>query len=210
MADKAFTLHGMLGSGPTYKVALMLALSGAPFAFEAVALRQGQHKTPDYLARNRFGQVPCLEHEGRHYVQSAAILEYLAEALHRFGGADAHARQQIREWMFWDFDRLAPGIYRSRAIKKGFLPGDQSLIDYFKGVGEAGLDVLERHFEAHEWLVGLEPTIADIDVYGVVAFAEEGGFDLSERPGVAAWKDRVEALPGFGTMTEIVPAESRP
>lgn len=210
MADKPFTLYGMLGSGPTYKVALMLTLADAPFAFEAINLREGAHKQPDYLAKNRFGQVPCLSHEGRFVAQSATILEYLADRLGVFAGRSVEEELRIREWLFWDFDRLAPGIYRSRAIKRGFLAGDDSLIDYFKGVGEAGLGVLEAHFAAHEWLVGRSPTIADIDVYGVVCFAEEAGFDLAERPALKAWKERFEALPRFGTMAEIVPAESRP
>ena len=50
-----FVLHGFFRSGPTYKVALALSLSGEPYAYESIALREGQHKTPAFLAKNRYG-----------------------------------------------------------------------------------------------------------------------------------------------------------
>src|SRR5215213_9416813 len=117
-----YTLHGIFASGPTYKVGLMLALAGEPFDYVHVALREGEHKTPAYLAKQRFGQVPLLvdNSNGRHLCQSAAILEYLADKTGKFGGATLQERMDAREWVFWEFDRLSKGIYRPRAAKLGF------------------------------------------------------------------------------------------
>src|SRR3954466_14229644 len=86
-------LPGVFASGPTYKVGLMLALAGEPFDYVHVALREGEHKKPEYLAKQRFGQVPLLvdNSNGRHLCQSASILEYLADATERFGGASLEA-----------------------------------------------------------------------------------------------------------------------
>ncbi len=53
-----FTLHGTMTSGPTYTVGLMLSLCRHPFSYIHVNLREGQHKQPDYLVKNRYGQVP--------------------------------------------------------------------------------------------------------------------------------------------------------
>jgi glutathione S-transferase len=115
----AFTLHGSPHSLPTYRVALMLRLSGAGFSFRYVSFQRGMHLTPEFRALSRWGQVPVLEHEGRVLLQSAAILEYLSEALGRFGGADAEARQRIREWLFWDADRLMPPLYGWYGVELG-------------------------------------------------------------------------------------------
>ncbi|TMJ37157.1 MAG: hypothetical protein E6G87_08945, partial [Alphaproteobacteria bacterium] len=52
-----FTLHGFALSGPTYTVALMLSLCRHPFSYIHVNLREGAHKQPDYLVKNRYGQV---------------------------------------------------------------------------------------------------------------------------------------------------------
>ena len=207
MANR-FTLYGNQLSGPTYKVALMLALCGEAFSYHHVDLRTGANKTPDYLAKNRFGQVPCLYDGTHHFCQSASILQYLAEVLKKFAGGSAEEHARIREWMFWDFDRLAPGIFRSRAFKVGFRKAEPPVIESYKADGEAGLAVLEAHFAKHAWLVGERPTIADIDCYGVIYYAPVA-FDLGKYPKVAGWKQRFEALPGFGKPEEIMPGEQK-
>jgi len=78
-----FVLHGSPHSLPTYRVALMLRLCGVGFSFRYVSFQRGMHLTPEFRALSRWGQVPVLEHEGRVLLQSAAILEYLSEALGR-------------------------------------------------------------------------------------------------------------------------------
>ena len=204
-----FKLYGHQRSGPTYKVALALALFGAPFDFEHVDLPKGAHKEPGYLAKNRYGQVPCLYDGAHHFCQSASILQYLAEALNKFGGNNAEERARIREWLFWDFDKLAPGIYRSRAFALGIRKAEPQVVDYFRAEGEGGLKVLEQHLAAHAWLVGEQPSIADIDVYGVVYYAAAGGFDLARFPKIAAWKKRIESLPGYATPEELCPVGAK-
>ena len=208
MANR-FTLYGHQLSGPTYKVALMLALCGEPFSYHHVDLRNRAQKQPDYLAKNRFGQVPCL-YDGTHYFcQSASILQFLAETLKKFGGKNAEEHARIREWIFWDFDKLAHNVFRARAIALGFWKAEPTLGEMYRKEGEAALAVLEDHLGKHEWLVGDRPTIADIDVYGVVRYAPDGGLDLSKYPKISAWKKRFEALPGFGTPEQLVPGEQK-
>ena len=55
-----FTLYGSPHSLPTYKVALMLRLSQQPFSFRYVSFQKGMHKTPEFKALSRWGQVPVL------------------------------------------------------------------------------------------------------------------------------------------------------
>ena len=204
-----YTLHGHFMSGPTYKVALMLQLCGEPFKFRLLDLRGGEQKKPDYLAINRYGQAPCLQDGGDNFVQSASILEYLAEKHGKFNGKNAQERAHIREWMFWDFDKLAPGIYRSRGFALGIRKGEPPVVESYKTDAHAGLAVLEDWLGKHQWLVGNGPTIADIDVYGVVHLAPDGGFDLAKFPNVSAWMKRIEALPGFAARDAAIPKETR-
>ncbi len=206
-----FTLSGIWLSGPTYKVALMLALSGEPFDYTHVNLRAGEHKQPGYVARQRFGQVPLLEdaQNGRCLSQAAAILEYLADLKNRFGGASLEERLAIREWLFWDYDRLAPGIYRSRGVKMGLRSVHQAVAETWYGEGCAGLQVLQKHLNGREWMTGDAVSIADIDLYGVVHYAPAGGFRMADYPAVMAWMERVRALPGFGAPEDLLPRENR-
>ena len=82
---KRFTLYGSPHSLPTYKVALMLRLSDEPFSFRYVSFQKGMHKTPEFLALSRWGQVPVLVDGGRIHLQSAAIVEHLPKHWADFG-----------------------------------------------------------------------------------------------------------------------------
>jgi glutathione S-transferase len=202
-----YTLHGSFRSGPTYKVALMLALAGERFDYVHVNMREGEHKQPAYLAKQRYGQVPLLvdNENGRHLCQSASILEYLADRTGKFGGADLDERIRAREWMFWDFDRLAPHVYRPRAARLGIRQYDPATLTQHETEGKAALKVLDDHLAGRDWLVGDGPTIADIDVYGVIAYASAGGYDLAAYPNLGGWVKRVEALPGFASAEALLP-----
>jgi len=206
-----FELHGIAFSGPTYKVGLMLALAGEPFDYVHVNMMQGEHKQPAHLAKQRYGQVPLLvdRNNGRHLCQSAAILEYLSDTLGRFGGATLDERLQTREWLYWDFDRLASQIYRARTIKLGIRPAPADVYEAHVAGGNAALKVLDDHLAGRSWVVGEGITIADIDIYGVVAYAEEAGLDLAAYSNIRDWMKRLEALPGFASTKALLPMESR-
>jgi glutathione S-transferase len=206
-----YELHGIWLSGPAYKVGLMLSMCGEPFDYVHVNLRGGEHKTPAFLAKQRFGQVPLLidNGNGRKLCQSASILEYLADMLGKFAGDTEEEKIEAREWMFWEFDRLAPNIYRSRGMRLGLrsMPFDTAAM-YFSD-GNAALKVLDDHLAGRNWLVGKNATIADIDLYGVIDYAAAGGFNLAQYANISAWIARFKALKGFGTPDQILPKESR-
>ncbi len=206
-----FELHGIAFSGPTYKVGLMLALAGEPFDYAHVNMREGEHKQPGYVAKQRYGQVPLLvdRNNGRHLCQSAAILEYLADTLGKFGGASLDERLQAREWLYWDFDRLGAGLYRSRSIRLGFRPGGPEILEMCANEANVALKVLDRHLAGRNWIVGEGVTIADIDIYGVVAYAGEAAIDLTPYANITAWMTRFEALPGFKAPKDLLPMETR-
>lgn len=206
-----FTLNGFWLSGPTYKVGLMLSLCGEDFAFNSINLRAGEHKTPAFLAKNRFGQVPVLEDAktGLALCQSAAILEHLAAELGKFKGDGAGDLARAREWMFWDFDRLTGPIYRSRAQRFGIRNFTQAIMEMYWAEGNMALKVLDEALAKSDWLAGSQPTIGDIDVYGVVVYAPQAGFGLEAYPAIGAWMKRMEALPGF-IASDGLPKASRP
>ncbi len=205
-----YTLHGIWLSGPAYKVGLMLGLAGEKFDYVHVNLRTGEHKQPDFTAKQRYGQVPLLEDSktGLQLCQSASILEYLAEHLGKFGGHTAQEKIQAREWMFWDFDRLAMHVYRMRGQRIGLRSIPQPVAEMHVAEGNVALKVLDDHLKGRDWLVGTGLTIADIDLYGVVSYAPVGGFDLGQYANVRAWMTRFEAQPGFKPNDQLLPKAS--
>lgn len=200
-------LHGIFLSGPTYKVGLGLTLAGVPYAYKHVNLREGAHKKPEFIALNRYGQVPALEIDGMTLCQSGAILQYIAEKTGKLGGNSPQERQRVREWIHWDFDRLAGNIYLPRAAARGFAKVDPAVIDHRMANGKAALDVLEGELKKGDWLVGAGPTMADVDVYGVVCYAGDAKYDLGAYPGIKAWMSRLEKLPGWKSHNELLPQQ---
>lgn len=207
--SKRFTLYAHPRSGPSYRVALGLSLMQEPYAFELVDLPGGGTRKPEYMAKSRYGNVPCLQDGNDYIVQSSAILEHVADATGKFWGKTPIERSRIREWMYWDFDRLSPGMFRSRAFKLGIRKAEPPVVDSYRAEGEGGLQVLESWLSKNEWLANGKPTVADVSVYPGIYYAADGGFDLSKYPGIAAWKARVEALPGYGKPADVIPAASR-
>ena len=201
------TLYGIWLSGPTYKAGLAMSLMGQSFAYKHVDLRAGAHKQPEYLAINRFGQVPALVDGDLKLCQSGAILLYLADKSGKMGGKTAEEKARVREWLFWEFDRLASNIYRPRAIKRGFMKADDNVHQMYVNQAGDALKVLDGALAKSDFLVGSEATIADVAVYGDVAYAEEGAIDLSPYPNLKAWMARVEKLPGFKKYEDVLPKQ---
>lgn len=204
-----FTLYGTMTSGPTYTVGLMLSLCRHPFSYIHVNLREGQHKQPDYLVKNRYGQVPTLRDGQMFVVQSAAILQHLSESLKKFEGKTPLERQHIREWLFWQWDKLAVPVFRLRARARGFRQfGDEVRVMY-DTEARGAFAALEHELARSPWVAGKRPSIADVGIYAVTRYAPEAAIDLSAYPHIMAWKKRFEGLPGFGTPEQILPMESR-
>ena len=207
-----YTLHGIWLSGPAYKVGLMLALAGEKFDYVHVNLRSGEHKQPDFVAKQRFGQVPLLEDAktGLKLAQSASILQYLAEQTGKFGGGSPENAIAAREWTYWSFDRLAMHVYRMRGQRLGMRSLSQPIVEMHFAEGNMALKLLDDHLAGREWLVGSAPSIADIDIYGVVAYAAAGGFVLGQYANLSAWMTRFEGLPGFKPNDQLLPKATQP
>lgn len=64
-------------SSASYRVRIALNLKGVRYTSVPTSLLEGQHKTPEYVARNPQGFVPMLRIDGHDLTQSLAIIDYL-------------------------------------------------------------------------------------------------------------------------------------
>ena len=64
-------------SSAAYRVRIALKLKGIDYESRSVDLRDGEQRSPDFLALNPQGLVPMLEIDGQRLTQSVAILNYL-------------------------------------------------------------------------------------------------------------------------------------
>lgn len=188
--------HRMALSGHCHRVELLLSLLGLPYENIDVDLAGGEHKRPAFLARNRFGQVPVIEDGDVTLADSNAILVYLEAryAPGRFMPRDPVGAARVQRWLSVAAGPLAFGPALARIIML-FRRAD----DPQPAVARAQqlFAVMEAELAERPWLAGAQPTLADLANYAYVARAPEGNVSLQEYPGLRAWLQRIEALPGF-------------
>lgn len=201
------TLYGSFTSSSSYKPILFMALSGLPWSFRTVNLKNGVQKLPEYLAINRYGTVPALRHRGLTVVHSNPILDYLARATGRFDGATEQETWQAREWLSWEADQIT-NIAKVRHFAR-FRAVDPVIVEYYRPQAIAALDVVNAALAGRAWLVGDSCTIADIGCWGRMVFMAEGGFDITNWPNIVRWSDQLKAMPGFALPYDLIPKKDR-
>ena len=183
-------------SGHAHRARLFLSLIGADTEIVTVDLTNGEHKATDYLAKDRFGQVPLLEDDGQFIADSNAIMVYAAKKFGRTDWlpADALGAAKVQRWLSVAAGHIAFGPGAARLItlfNAGFNP--EEVI----ARAHAILKLIDAELEDRDWIAADGPTIADVSLYSYIASAPEGNVDLSAYANVNGWLARIEALPGF-------------
>jgi glutathione S-transferase len=181
-------------SGNCLKVKWTAERLGLDCEWIEVDLLKGETRTPQFLAINPAGQVPVvILPDGRPLAQSNAILLHLAEGSDLIP-ADAYARAQMLEWMFWEQYSHEPYVAVARFRVRYEGQPVNSLEPRLVERGAAALQRLEDALAAGSFLVGDQLSLADVALVAYTRLAGEGGFDLSRYPKVQAWIARVEAV----------------
>ena len=183
MDPTRLTLYGSFTSSSSYKPMLYLALSRLPFSFRTVNLKNGVQKQPEYLAVNRYGQVPALRHDGLTIVQSNIILDYLARTTGHFAGATEQDRWTAREWLSWEADNITD-VAKVRHYSR-FRKVDPAVMDYFRPLADAAVGFVDQALEDKDWLVGDTPDDRRYRLLGpdgVHGGGRHGHHPLAQRP----------------------------
>lgn len=199
MSQNAIKLFGFPLSGHSHRVELMLSLLGLPSEFVLVDLTKGAHKQPEFLAMNPFGQVPVIDDNGSVLADSNAILVYLAQKYGegRWLPSDAAGAAAVQRWLSIAAGPLAAGPARARLISVFGAPYNAEEVI---ANAHALLKVIEAELSGRQYLVGEQPSIADVACYSYIAHAPEGNVALADYPNLRAWLARIEALPHFVAM----------
>lgn len=198
----SITLHGFSLSGHSHRVQLALSLMGLPHQVVQVDLKNGAHKSPEFLRLNPFGQVPVLDDDGITLFDSNAILVYLAQKYdtdRRWLPRDAKAQADVQAWLSVAAGLMAFGPAAARLIT---VFGAKLNADEVIGRAHGLLKVMDAQLAVRPFLVGNGATLADIAAYSYTSAAPEGNVDLAAYANVRAWLARVEALPGFVPFTK--------
>ncbi|HML91848.1 glutathione S-transferase [Methyloceanibacter sp.] len=200
MADRK--LHDLELSGNCYKVRLFSALLGLDIEIVPVDFMGGAHKTPAFLEKNPFGEIPVLEDGDLVLRDSQAILVYLAR---KYGGetwlpTDPAGMAEVMTWLMAAENEIARGPNDARLHDKFGFPID---VEKARENSARILGLMEARLSKNDWLALDRPTVADIACMPYVGLSHEGGVSLDPYPAIRAWIARVKALPGFVSMPAL-------
>lgn len=197
----ALTLFDFPLSGHAHRVRLFLALAQIDAKIEAVDLANGAHKSPEFLQKNSFGQVPVLQDDDVYISDSNAILVYLARKFDKqdWYPQDPKKQADIQRWLSVAAGQIAFGPAAARLVT---LFGASFNIDEVIARAHQILPLIDQTLAQSDYITGKQATIADIALYSYIAAAPEGNVDLSDYTHVTQWMTRLEALPHFEAMPE--------
>ncbi|HMC17546.1 MAG TPA: glutathione S-transferase [Albitalea sp.] len=196
---QAIRLYSYFLSGHAHRVELFLSLLGLPFEKVEVDLAKGGQQTPEFTALNPWRQVPVIQDGDVTLADSNAILTYLALRYDADGSwlpRDPLGAAQVQRWLTVAAGSLAYGPARARAAVLFNGPRDPHCADIAKLL----FGRIDAALATQPFLVGTQPTIADIALYSYTSHAPEGGISLQPFAKLREWLARIEALPGFVDM----------
>jgi glutathione S-transferase len=185
-------------SSATFKVRAVLIELGLSCEMADVNMREGEHKSPAFLAKNPNGKIPVLEDEGFYLWESNAILCYLASKKPEGGllPTDPRGVAMMHQWLQWQATTFSPSttdvmMETVYARLMGRQKDDQK---YAAGLEKVRRDlaVLETCLAGKEYICG-KLTLADFSLASCLVMRTPMGLDLEGFPNVKAWQTRMEA-----------------
>lgn len=200
------TLYSMPSSGNSYKVRLLLALTGQ--AYTQVACEAASDALADAKATGALplGKLPALHlPSGEILSESGAILWYLGQGS-AFLPSDPLVQAQMLGWMFFEQNRLEPVIAVRASLNCYPHLREQATPERMADLLDQGHDLLqflEDHLTQSDWLAGDTASLADIALYGYVhSSGTRGGYDMARFPAIARWCAAITALPGYTPLKD--------
>lgn len=195
-----YTLFGHPESGHSYKVKLALEVAQIPHHYQVIDIGLPHQARPEpFRSLAKFGEVPLLLHQGQAYVQSNAILLFLAEQTGRFGGESSARLARAREWLFWEANRLGLSLPHLRFARRfDALAYPAGSLVWFERRYDADIERLAYELrDGRRFVLDDEPSIADFSLCGYLYWADQA--QVAVPPTVAAWLANISQLPGWAT-----------
>jgi glutathione S-transferase len=168
-----------------------------------IDMSKGEHKTPQFLAKNPNGKVPLLEDGAFSIWESNAIICYLAnlDPTHRLLPTDAKLRSNVDRWLFWQTAHLSPSIgkisyERLWKAKMGQGAADENIIAQAMPEVERFMGVLDSWLANREW-VAENISVADFALGATLSIRNDIQLDVSKYRNVVSWLQRLENRPSW-------------
>lgn len=200
-------LFGHPDSGHALKVKFFLEWLGIDHEYECVDIfSERMTRSAEFLAASRFAEVPTLIDGEAAYIQSNAILVYLADKCGVFKSPEA--RQRCLEWLVWEANKIGLCLPQLRADKK--LSGQYPALKLSQGAYEwlmarytHDVNVLDKELSDNRlFILGEEISPADFSLSAYLMYADEAAVEVPQY--VAGWLSRLQAEKGWQSPYQML------
>jgi GST-like protein len=188
-----------LTSPNVQKIFIMLEECGLPYNTKLVDVWKGDQFTPEFTKLNPLQKVPAIVDSdgpgGTPYtvIESGAILLYLAEKTGKFIPHDPVRRYDTLQWLIVQVAGLGPMSGQLVHFSKYAPAGQDYGNSRYRTQVNKLFDVYEQRLASNAYVAGSDYTIADIAAFPWLRNIELLAIDLSKRPHVKAWVDKIAA-----------------
>ncbi|CAO2202830.1 unnamed protein product [Urochloa humidicola] len=208
-------LYGWVVSPWMARVLVCLEEAGAEYEVVPMSRSGGDHRRPEHLARNPFGEIPVLEDGDLTLYQSRAIARYILRKLkpELLGDGDLKQSATVDVWIEVESHQLHPVLLTIvvNCILAPFvgLERNQAAVDESLGKLKALLQVYEARLSASKYLAGDEVTAADLCHFGFMRYfmATEYAGVVDGYPHVKAWWESLLARPSVKKVIAGMPPD---
>jgi glutathione S-transferase len=194
-------------SGGTRLVLMALAEKKVEHELVTLEVLKGEHKQPGHVARQPFGKVPAIEHDGLTLFESRAIARYIGEAFSggtSFLPTDARGRGLVDQWVnveHGEFYTTAHPLALETVIKPALGMGDPDpgKVETLRAAVAPVFGILDRALEGKSHLVGEQFSLADMVFMPDLELLHVGGeaSRIAKFTNVSRWWKTISARPSW-------------
>lgn len=190
---------------PGRSVGAFCKLSGIEFTSQTMNILSGETSTEEFTRINPFQMLPAIVHNGFNVWESAAIVNYLADAYNidnQWYPKDIKIRARINAYLHWHHQNVRDPVSDYIRVKYGG-PKFFGLPELTPEAEAPFRQKLNTCIENFTWLISethyaartSTPTIADVFAINELHGAKFLGVNFDDHPAIKTWYDEISAIP---------------
>ncbi|KAL8215086.1 hypothetical protein R6Q57_004535 [Mikania cordata] len=207
-------VYGPIMAACPQRVLACLFEFGVDFELVDVDLDSNEHKQPDFLKKQPFGQVPVVEDGDFRLFESRAIIRYIAT---KYGdksqglyGATLEEKALVDQWLEVEAHHFNDMVY-TIVLQKLVIPKmggktDFDLVQNCEKKLEQVFDIYEQHLSKNSHLAGDRFTLADMShLPGIRYLMNECGLShmVRDRKNVNLWWNDISSRPAWKKVMQL-------
>ncbi|CAI0435455.1 unnamed protein product [Linum tenue] len=185
------------------------------FQLVPVSMAKGEHKKPDFLKLQPFGQVPAFQDDSISLFESRAICRYICEKYPDKGNtalypANPLAKASVDQWLEAESQSFNPPsgvlVFQLAFAPRMKIPQDPKAIKLNQDKLKKVLDVYEKRLSESKFLAGDEFSLADLshlpNADYLVDVAGKGEV-FGSRENVGRWWEEISGREAWNKVKEL-------